>query len=466
MTELERLFAEKRTENGDVAYNTTGDNPLLDIFFMSEYYEKHPTQALDAIRETKKYTFPEDMNSPADLGYYPEQSKLFSMFMRDARYGLGRRTLGRILMEETKVSPENVVKAGRYDDLLYHYDADQGFKYLVNECKKGNQLAKKWMPRLNCQNPMKMMLARKICKVCKLTEKEYRKLIKVDTTESLLSSKRLDEINFEQVPSLAMLKYWKRFMKEERFQKYLEKVKSGEKKINTSIVNIYDLYLNLYNLGAEADLYWDKMKKINISCIPIVDTSGSMNDGNHSMAKAVSIGYYLAKCSSFCNGQVISFSKYPQLINVEGNSPVRYGRWSDENDNPVQNPSSKIAREMSRIYTGDCTNTDFGAVMNLLKGLQSYPDYFVVLSDMEFDCGSSMSKENTMNMFEKTGVPTKIVWWNFNGRNTTVPEIDKYGNIYMSGYNPTLLKYLEAGFDGNQFLDNLLQEYKKNIDIQ
>ena len=37
MTELEKLFAEKRTENGDIAYNTTGDN-LLDILFMTEYY--------------------------------------------------------------------------------------------------------------------------------------------------------------------------------------------------------------------------------------------------------------------------------------------------------------------------------------------------------------------------------------------------------------------------------------------
>jgi hypothetical protein len=34
----------------------------------------------------------------------------------------------------------------------------------------------------------------------------------------------------------------------------------------------------------------------------------------------------------------------------------------------------------------------------------------------------------------------------------------------MSGYNPMLLKFLEAGFDGQKFLDKLLDEYKKKIE--
>jgi hypothetical protein len=33
----------------------------------------------------------------------------------------------------------------------------------------------------------------------------------------------------------------------------------------------------------------------------------------------------------------------------------------------------------------------------------------------------------------------------------------------MSGYNPMLLKFLEAGFDGKKFLNKLLSEYKKAI---
>ena len=52
---------------------------------------------------------------------------------------------------------------------------------------------------------------------------------------------------------------------------------------------------------------------------------------------------------------------------------------------------------------------------------------------------------------------------NFNSRATTSPEIDSDGNIFLSGYNPMLLKFLEAGFDGKKFLAKLLDEYSKNI---
>ena len=67
-------------------------------------------------------------------------------------------------------------------------------------------------------------------------------------------------------------------------------------------------------------------------------------------------------------------------------------------------------------------------------------------------------------MLKDRGINTKIVWWNVsNGRSKTVPETDEYGNIFMSGYNPMLLKYLESGFDGKKFLEKLLEEYRKNI---
>lgn len=72
MNELEKLFAEKRTENGDKAYSTTGSN-LLDLLFMTSYFEKH----LDEVKIGDS-----------------EKDKLFAMFVRDGRYGLGRRDLG------------------------------------------------------------------------------------------------------------------------------------------------------------------------------------------------------------------------------------------------------------------------------------------------------------------------------------------------------------------------------------
>ncbi len=430
MNELERIFAKKTTENGDVAYNTTGSK-LLDLLFMTEYFEKH-------LNEVK-------------IGN-SEKEQLFAMFIRDGRYGLGRRDLGRELMKQAEVSAENVVKAGRFDDLLFNPN-DDNIEYLRRAVFDKNELAKKWCPRLTSKD---RKLARSLCGIWGLSEKEYRKLIKCDTTENKLSHHRIDDIEFEKVPSLAMIKYYKRFLQEDRFSEYLASVKKGEKKLNISTTTVYDIYKNRESI--DADLFFDKLEKISINCIPILDTSGSMNWSNDAMGKATCIAHYLAKCSTFCNGQVVSFSSRPQLLTIT-DKPVKIGN----NYYHYFGNANKYCRELSSLYTGECSNTDFGAVMKLFAGLNEVPEYLVVLSDMEFDAGSSMSKEKTMKLFKDKGYKTKIVWWNFNDRNKTVPETDEYGNIYLSGYSPYLLKFLESGFNGEKFLDKLLEEYAARI---
>lgn len=419
MTELEKLFAKKETENFDVAYNTTG-NHLLDLLFMSAYYEKHLDEVSigDSIKE-----------------------KVFAMFMRDPRFGLGRRDLGRKLLKLADVKNSVIVKCGRYDDLWYVRPDLDTISFLIKECLNGNELAKKWMPRLNGG---KKPFAKAICKMAGISEKEYRAIIKCNTTENKLSRKKTDEIVFEQVPSLAMIKYYKRFLNgddtAERFAKYIESVKKGDKKLNISTANVYDIYKNRNKI--DATMYFDKLEKIQISCVPILDTSGSMCDRNDSIGKAECIAHYLAKCSTYANNQVISFSNRPKLMTIRG---------KDYND------------EIGSMYTGDCSNTDFGKVMEILKDLKEFPDYLVVLSDMEFDYGSNQSKDELKEIWKQNNCNTKIVWWNFNNRNTTCPEIDEDGNIFLSGYNPMLLKYLENGFDGNKFLDKLLDEYSKKV---
>ena len=125
--------------------------------------------------------------------------------------------------------------------------------------------------------------------------------------------------------------------------------------------------------------------------------------------------------------------------------------------------SNNYSKELNSMYTGECANTDFGKVMNLLERLENLPEYLVVLSDMEFDYGSNTSKNNLQKLWAEKGYKTKIVWWNFNSRNKTVPETDEMGNIYLSGYSPMLLKFLEVGFDGEKFLNKLLKEYEKKL---
>lgn len=430
MNSLEKIFASKITENGDMSYSTTGQD-MLDLLFMTSYYEKH----LDEVKIGNS-----------------EKEKLFSMFIRDGRFGLGRRDLGRELMKQAEVSAESIVKAGRFDDLIYN-PTDANIELLYKEVLAGNELAKKWCPRLTCKNKK---IAKCLCKMWEITEKQYRRLIKADTTENKLSHHRIDDIEFDKVPSLAMIKYYKRFLQEDRFNEYLESVRNGDKKLNISTTTVYDIYKNRESI--DADLFFDKLEKIKINCIPVLDTSGSMDDSNDSIGKATCIAHYLAKCSTFCNNQVVSFSSKPQLLTITDKPTKTKNRYAYQYGN-----ANKYCRELSSMYTGDCSNTDFGAVMDLFAGLEDVPEYLVVLSDMEFDYGSSMSKDKTMQLFKEKGYTTKIIWWNFNSRNKTVPETDYYGNIYLSGYSPFLLKFLESGFDGEKFLDKLLSEYDKII---
>lgn len=437
MTTIKQVFSNiKRTENGDIAYSSTGNN-LLDILFMTEYFQNH----LDDVK----------------IGTTPKE-KLFSLFVRDPRYGLGKRDLGRRLMRLSDVSLGDAVNAGRFDDI---FSFPKWQEFMKNEILAGNELAKKWAPRYSSKN---LLLARDFAKYLGMNKQQYGKFIKSNTVERSLSEKKTEDINFEHVPSLAMIKYFKRFSKKEdtaeRFAKYLEDVKSGKKDMKVSTTSVYDIYRNRENIVP--DLFFDKIEKIAINCVPIVDTSGSMENPNDSIGKAYAIGHYLAKCSTYAPDTVVSFSSNPLLLTLGVTNMIR-DWWGNLVEQDIPDVSSKYLKEIASMYTGDCSNTDFGAVMELFKNVTELPEYLVVLSDMEFDRGSKQSKDELRRLWAERGYKTKIVWWNLNERSTTTPEIDAEGNIFMSGYNPMLLKFLETGFDGEKFLDKLLVEYEKKI---
>lgn len=451
MNEIEKLLYEKQTENGDKSYTSTGDN-ITDLFFMTPYFEKH----LDEV----------------SIGT-TEKEKLISMFIRDPRYGLGRRDLGRKLMQLSKVTPSNVLKAGRADD-LYFIPNDDNLAFLYAKLLEQDELVKKWLPRLTGKNKR---IAKALCKMWGITERQYRTLIKTDkTVEYKLSYAEkqdgtplndlfkegnyihplVDKIDFEQVPSLAMAKYLNTFSTREdlkdRFGKYIQAVKDKKAKINTSTANVYDAY-KVATKTATMDccmatevvanaIVDNAMLDVEMNAICILDTSASMTWQKGTMEQAYAIAYAIASKSTYAKDQVISFSSRPKLMQITGNT---------------------LREKYHSMYTGDCSNTNFGKVMELLQGLNAFPEYLVVLSDMEFDAGSSQSKEKTMELFKEKGANTKIIWWNLNARNKTVPEFDEYGNIFLSGYNMQILRLLENNFDMTTYIDKILEKYKKDI---
>lgn len=456
MNELQKVKLQKRTENGDVSYKSTGNN-LTDIMFMTDFFAKHLDQV--TIGDTDK-------------------EKLFSMFVRDPRFGLGKRDLGRKLMELSGTSAENIVIAGRYDD-LYNIPTDENLEYLHKKLLEGDELAKKWMPRLTGKDKK---VAKILCKMWNIDEKTYRKLIKTDkTVEYKLSYAEKNEggtpldklfnkneythplvenIKFEEVPSLAMTKYINAFSTREdikdRFNEYMKGVQEGKKKVNVSTANVVDAYKVstgdwcTQSVEENRDILAKKVVEnetdgLVMDAICVLDTSGSMywsHNGINIGEKATAVAHSIATHSTYAPNQVISFSSQPRLMTIKGDT---------------------LKEQYKSMYTGDCSNTDLAKVLDLLKGLDKFPKFIIVMSDMEFDQGSRTSRKELYELFKQNEVNTKLIWWNFNDRNRTVPEIDEYGNYYLSGYNLQILKLLENGMDMTTYIDKILEKYKKDI---
>lgn len=414
--ELHLIFNKKITENGDKAYYSSL-NKYIDILFKASYYRHNPKEVPLCLEK----------NNPKDT--------LMAMFIRDPRHGMGERAYGRRLLQQVTIVPEAVEFCGRADDLLElgYYD------YFLNCLKSGDQLFKKWAPRKTAKQIHHLKELKKLAG----GKNKYRELIRdTDTIEKKITLN--EEIDFKKVPSLAMLKYHNYFINHHKksYDDFMKLVKKGEAKINTSVTNPLDIYL----YKGDRDLLFNQLPKVDLgSILPIVDNSGSMCWGYGKATPQIiarAIGHYVAKNNTYYPNNIISFSSEPKLITLSDNY---------ESDMIIMNSYD------------DCSNTDFGKVMKILSELkEDKPNYLLVLSDMEFDEGSSDSKDEAM---KKLGKSTRIIWWNLNSRKITFPETDEHGNIFMSGYNPMLLKYLETGFDGNKFIDYLLETYKEKIKL-
>ena len=159
---LDEIFNAKLTENGDLAFKKASDDNMINILFGTEFYQNH-------LEDTPK------LDSS-------DKAKLFARFIRDPRFGLGRRDLGRHLMNMTNCSFDEILNSGRADDLWYNIQSlplekqKEILDYLYIQIQyKDNNLVRKWMPRYSSKN---LMIARYIAKMWKMNKQTYGKFIK------------------------------------------------------------------------------------------------------------------------------------------------------------------------------------------------------------------------------------------------------------------------------------------------
>jgi len=397
---------------------------------------------------------------------------------RDVRGGAGERQIFRDIVQylantQTKSLSKNLSlfsEYGRWDDLLVLI----GTK-LENEAlgviKKGledkNGLCAKWMPRPNVGNREKKRQASAIRKYLGLTPKEYRKALSElsNTVEQLMCSKNWGAIEYSKLPSKAMSDYMKAFSKNdlERFQAYLEAVKSGDVKINAGAVYPYDITKNMKHGSSDgANVQWNALPNYMTGnterLLPVVDVSGSMDcsaGGSESvtcMDVSISLGLYISERNvGQFKDAFVTFSSDPQLQILSGSLSERYNQLA----NAEWGMSTNIQAVFELILNQ-------GKKHNVPES--EMPTMILILSDMEFNSATNSNngwgesrkhnwgptaQQMIEAMYSDAGYTMpKIVYWNLNARNNNFPvQFDESGTALVSGFSPALLTNLLSGKD-------------------
>lgn len=374
-------------------------------------------------------------------------------FARDIRGGMGERRVFNVcskylddtleyrdhLYENLNLIPEY----GRWKD-IFHLRSSKVLSLIRQGLDDGNGLLAKWLPR-------KGPFAEKVRKFLGLTPKEYRKKIVALTkvVEQQMCAKDWSNIKYDNVPSIAMNKYRRAFLRNDnaRFSSYIEQVKKGKKSINAGDLFPYQLY-QAYQRNEDknaVEAQWENLPNFlegnTKRILPVCDTSGSMYClGNPKpIDVSVSLGIYISERNEgiFKDG-FLTFSRSPKLQYLKGSF---YDR----------------CRQLEKAEWG--MNTDIEAIFDLiLKSAErgnvpedQMPDTIMIISDMQFDRCVNYPDDSSLDMIKKRynkfgyEIPS-IIFWNVNARKNNLPvKYDDRGVCIVSGCSPSIFKSVLSG---------------------
>jgi len=474
-----------QTENAAWMYKTSGQN-ILDMNFRVASYRG---MSEDEIIADWIKAFADD----------PELATKWLFFVRDIRGGLGERRLFRIITEHLSRTEERFVKLlkyipeyGRWDDLLTVYDINK--TVIVSIIKeqlesdianmKNNEsisIMAKWLPSVNTSCKDVKKLGRSLAKELGLTERDYRKTLAelrkyLDVTEVKTASGRWGEIDYPKVSSQANIKYKTAFFRhdQERRETYLEKVQKGEVKIHAGtlfphdIVHQYSKYTAAVDPTIEA--LWNNLPDYGIeNTLVVADGSGSMTTaisrtGVMAIEAANAIAIYCSERNSaeFKN-KYITFSMNPKFVDFS-------------------NCTSLLSKLQLAYNYNEIANTDIYKVFKLIldtavKNKMKQKDFvknILVISDMEFDQGTSNVNESLFTHIEKEykwagyDLP-RLIFWNLNSRTLAIPiNTNKLGVCLVSGFSVHIVKMVVSGkLDPFEALKEVLMSDRyKNITLK
>lgn len=444
-----------KTENGADAKNTT-DSALLDMFATIGSMRERSD---DEIIQKFELAFQED----------PLGAMRCLFYARDVRGGIGERRVFRVLLpyiaKEHKAELDKnlrlVPEYGRYDDLyslintkleerMWDIIATQLLKDKVN-MQKGNpvSLLAKWLKKADSKNPNTKKLGILTAKKLGMSVYDYKRLCvklrrHIDVVEQRMSANEWDTINYPAVPSRAMMCYREAFSRhdQKRFDEYLDRVQSGEQKINSSTLYPYDIVEKILYRHEDSKVLkaqWDNLPDYvdgGVNAVVMADVSGSMT--GRPLATSVGLALYFAERNKGAyHNLFMTFSGNPQFVSVKGNTiteKIRFiSRANWQMDTDLEKALLKI---LDVAIKNHCSQEEI-------------PKSLIVISDMEINgCTEQEHGENFYNyvsrVYEEHGykIPN-VVFWNVNSRHD-VFLADKYrkGVQLVSGQSASTFKNL------------------------
>ena len=318
-----------RTANGAIT-NSTSLNKCLDFFSIAG----NPRENIESFE--------------AAFGEDPQLAMRILFWSRDCRGGAGARrnfiTVMRKLQEERPVVFSKVFKFipefGYWKDVYHLKPTLEVIKFiaetLVNE--SDHSLCAKYCPR-------KGEWFYHLRKILKMSPSEFRHFIvsKTQVVENFMCANEWNSIKYEEVPSVAGLRYKNTFIKHdgERYNQYIQSVLDNKTKINSSVLYPNDIYHNYtyQSKGAtSADAIkamWNNLPNFMEGCkdrlLPICDVSGSMT--GTPMEVSVALGCYISERNEGpFKDAFITFSERPALQILSGDiisrfSQLRRANW-------------------------------------------------------------------------------------------------------------------------------------------
>lgn len=437
------------TENGATQLRTTG-KACLDLFAEVGSARNMALSSPDVLQAMFLEAWKSD----------PTTAFCIALWARSVRLGAGERAVSRVLLKAAHQLAPQALRAhldlfaelGSYKDYVWVADEfpelrDDVVAIFADGVMNDNHLACKWLPR-------RSKLYAEVRARTGLTNREFRQRVaRASTTvEQLLCARRMEDVQYDKLPSQAFNRYKRLFAREdgERLKQVIT-----QKKLNAGALYPHEVFAAWFKgqcramsedmLSTIIDAQWRSLPNMmpeGASFLPVLDTSGSMTWGRSINPRDVAypLALYCAeRLSGPFRNRIVTFSSRAQFIELPENATTLQRMKHLDSYDIVENTNIVSVFELllARAKSAKCP-------------AEAMPRCVLLLSDMQFDSGAYyditlMDELRVRYKYAGYEFPA-IVYWNLDATNTGVAASALDNCALVSGFSPRLLK---AVFDGN-----------------